>query len=929
MYTDKIISTLQRIKNDKSLEDHFFKQLAKASKPLEWLAPLREAGYFTPTNNPKPQEVPDEKGYFTIPNWNILDALENMAIKNEESPNDEVSKMLLEIVDEIITYREHGERINNYVTDWGLLKTISHFPIKYISVQHIQFIKEALRPSMGTSLLEHGIGKLFLPKLIRERAKELIIGLLDVILHYNKSDSKYNDKYISVIGHYYLKETLDNNKKGIAEICAVEAALVAITKMQEILKEDKSEFNFVWIPTIEDHEQTKLPDRYECQLVHFVRDMLETVDPKKIEPIVKYMLYEEHDIFKRLAYHLINLHYDALSYLLWSVTYNPLNSLTMHELFELFKAHCKKFDEAQIRRVLDWIETQDLYLSDEMKSDPEKTKTYQAHYGKEWLLSLLDSGNPEVKRRYEEYHAINSATYDHPGFHYWSSGIGWVKEVSPIDEDEFKKKTNAEITVYINSYKEKDEISWKDHTREDLAASFRKFVSNDPVRFSTNLTPFLSVPRKYQHELLRGLEEAWRNNKDFDWDELLPFMKELIEDGSYWSEEKKDDDKYDYNRWITDTVADLIQEGTKNDKHAFAPNLLPLAEQIILILLKNVKSDMGMMNDLVTSVLNSSKGKVFTATIDYSLRYARLYCKDKDNRWIETIKSEFTERLDKTREPGLEFSIVIGWHLPYIDYLDKQWVVTNFNKIFDVESDTYWEAAFTGYIVMTATIYEEIYKLLRDNGHYEKGLSYAFGDKEVAGKLVQNITIGYMAGWDDLADAHSLLRKLLETDNTKYISELVTFVWTFRDRNDEELRLKIKPLWKAIIEKVAPNLEKNEYRIIASNLKEWLSLVDTIDNDIYEWLQISVEAIREKWPSGFFIEYLRKNVTKTPEKVGSLYLKMLNAGTYPYYKEEDIIAIVQTLYNSKEKETANRICNIYFSKGFEFLRGTFEKHNKQ
>ena len=925
MSTDKITSTLQRIKNDKSLEDHFFKKLAAASKPLEWLVPLRNAGYFDPAKNPRPGEAPNKKGYY-IPHWNILDALENMAAKNEKNSHDDISRMLLEIVDGIISYRENGKRIDNYSTDWKLLETISRFPIEYIGTQHIQFIKDAFRPSIGTSLLDHEIDKLFLPKLIRKGARDLIIGLLDVILHYSKSDGEHICEFISVIDHYYLKEALNKNKQGIAKICAVDAATVAINKMQEILQEDKSQFNCVWIPTIEDHEQTSLPDRYECQLVHFVRDMLEAADPKEIESIVKDMLGEEYDIFKRLAYHLINHHYDVLSHLLWSIPYNPLNSSTIHELYELFKAHCKSFNETQIEAILHWIENRDFYFSDEESGIPEKEEFIKAYYKKEWLLALLDTGNEEVKRRYEAYNSINNTTIEHPGFHYWSSGFDWVQDVSPIDEDEFKKKTNVEIAAYINSYKEENKTSWKEFARVNLASSVRKFVSNDPVRFSKDLTPFLSVPRKYQYEFLRGFEESWRNNKDFDWNELLPYMKKLIEDGSLWSEEKKEG-KYDYNLWIADAIADLIQEGTKDDKHAFSPDLLPIAEQIILLLLKNVRGDMYMIVDLVTSALNSSKGKVFMAAINYSLRSARLYCRDKEDRWVESIKSAFTERLDKTRESGLEFSIVLGWHLPYLNYLDAQWVISNFNRIFDLKSDKHWEASFIGYIVMTSTVYENIYKLLRDNGHYEKGLSYAFGDKNAAYKLVQNITIGYLAGWDGLADSNGLLRKLFKTDNTEYLSKLITFMWTFRNRSDEKIRHRIKPLWKAIMEKVAPNLEKDEYRIIASSLGKWLSLVDTIDDEVYGWLQISVKAIKENLASGFFIEYLRRHVMKTPSKVGNLYLQMLKTGTYPDYKKEDIVTIVQSLYDLKEKETANRICNIYHSKGFEFLRETFEKYN--
>ena len=51
--TDKITKTLQMIKNDKSLEDYFFKKLAVTSKLLGWLVPLRDAGYFAPKEQPQ------------------------------------------------------------------------------------------------------------------------------------------------------------------------------------------------------------------------------------------------------------------------------------------------------------------------------------------------------------------------------------------------------------------------------------------------------------------------------------------------------------------------------------------------------------------------------------------------------------------------------------------------------------------------------------------------------------------------------------------------------------------------------------------------------------------------------------------------------------------------------------------------------------
>lgn len=927
MAIDKITNTLQTIKNDKSLEDHFFKKLAAASKPLEWLDALRDAGYFSPEKNPSPQKVLNKEGYVTIPHWSILDSLVNMVVKNQEKPSADVSMKLLEIVDGIINYRdENGERITNFRTDWKLLEAISHLPIEYIGEQHIKFIDEALCQGMGASLLDRELGKLFLPKLIKEKAINLILQLLEVILHYRKSNNKFSDEYVSVIDNYYLVKTLEGNKRGIAEICAVEAAKIVIAKMREILNEDNSQFNYIWIPAIEEHEQTTSPDRYECQLVYFVRDMLEAASPKEVEPIVVTLLEEENDIFKRLAYHLLNYHYDALEHLLWGIPNNPLNDLmAIHELYELLSTHCKNFNNTQIETILNWIETKDYHFSDRISGDVEQENHVRAYYKKEWLQALLDSNNEEVKRRYDSYHSINDAPLEHPGFHYWSFGAGWVKEVSPIDKDEFNSMSNDEFADYINSYKDDvDKIRSIDFTRISLASAVRTFVLDDPERFSANLTPFLSVPRKYQFELLKAFDEAWRNEKNFDWSELLSFMHKMIENADFWSEDKPED-KNDHKRWITDAIANLIEEGTKNDKHAFAADFLPQAEQIIIILLNNVKSNMEVINDLITSVMNSPKGKVYVAAINYSLRYARLYCRERDDRWINSIKSEFEARLDKTKEPSLEFSTVIGWYLVNLHYLDKEWVIKNFNKIFDMKSENHWEAAFVGYIVMTSTIYEEIYNLLKDNGHYEKGLSRPFKDKQAEEKLVQNIAIGYLAGWDDFENDDSLLRKLFDVGNIKYISEIVSYVSTFGNK-DEERKTKIKPLWKAIIEKIEPNLDKEEYRVVASNLGKWLNVVDIIDEDIFEWLLVSAKVINDDWHSSLFVDYLLKHVTKTPKMVGDIYMQMLSVGICPEYHAENIIEIVQALFDSDEKTTAAKICNIYFLKGFEFLRETFNKN---
>ncbi|MBI4679856.1 MAG: hypothetical protein HY753_01250 [Nitrospirae bacterium] len=301
--------------------------------------------------------------------------------------------------------------------------------------------------------------------------------------------------------------------------------------------------------------------------------------------------------------------------------------------------------------------------------------------------------------------------------------------------------SNTQIAEFISGYKEEGKSGWRGLERVNLESSIRKFVSDNPERFSIDLSDFLTVHRKYQHALLRGLEEAWRNNRDFDWTHLLEFILEGLNDKAFWKE-KAAKDAYDYNERILGTIADLIQDGTKSDKHAFAVALLPLAEKILFILLEKTTSNMKMISDYVTSVINSTRGKVFIAAVNYSLRCARQSGKGENERWVQPIKNDFTKRLDRSFEPSLEFSVVLGMYLVNFLYLDKQWVHSNINSIFIKGNDEHWEAAFSGYITLSSTVYEEVYKLLKEHGHYEKGLSFSYKDKHTESKLVQHIVIG-------------------------------------------------------------------------------------------------------------------------------------------------------------------------------------------
>ncbi|WP_028841798.1 hypothetical protein [Thermodesulfobacterium hveragerdense] len=102
-----------------------------------------------------------------------------------------------------------------------------------------------------------------------------------------------------------------------------------------------------------------------------------------------------------------------------------------------------------------------------------------------------------------------------------------------------------------------------------------------------------------------------------------------------------------------------------------------------------------------------------------------------------------------------------------------------------------------------------------------------------------------------------------------------------------------------------------------------------INEENLKWLEISVLCVDVGYHLSFFIEYLNhlKDKGQSVKFIGKVYLKMLKNST-PYYREKNIKSIVKFLYQKGKKEEANAICNIYFSREYEFLRELYERYNK-
>ena len=443
--------------------------------------------------------------------------------------------------------------------------------------------------------------------------------------------------------------------------------------------------------------------------------------------------------------------------------------------------------------------------------------------------------------------------------------------------------------------------------------------------------PFQNVRNLYQSSLLQGCLNAWRNKKDFNWAALLEFIHQIFLSEQFWTE--RYEEGFNYRNWVLFAAADLISEGTKDDTHAFDARLLPLAEEILLILVDKAQQSVSTLDNLPTDVLNSDRGRVFSAMIDYALRFARTNESEyTDCRWPYAIRADFTKRLDRNVEPSLEFSYTLGCHLPYLSYLDKEWVHLNINHIFPQRDEDHWQAAFSGYLLRPG-VREEFYLLLKAHGHYRKGLSTRFADAEVMDGLVSHICTGWIEDSETLEDKTSLIHQLIHSGNPNLLADMVYFFSPRADNLSNKAKAKVTPAWRALFEVLFQQHNKPAYQNALVSLLGWLGLIEKIDAEVLTWVKASINDIGKVPSYGLilsrFIKALRKHAPKTPEAIGEIYLEIPQQIMRDLPIDADNVKeTVRILYKEGHKGIADGICNRFGEAGVDFLRPIYEEHQR-
>ena len=294
-------------------------------------------------------------------------------------------------------------------------------------------------------------------------------------------------------------------------------------------------------------------------------------------------------------------------------------------------------------------------------------------------------------------------------------------------------------------------------TVEGLIDELERAVGSAPDQFVYVLPEFLEAPPDYQYALINGFLKLWRNAKEnaspVDWDEiwkhLFIFFKQLLQDQRFWKIDEANRESAQPS-WITNAIADLLIDGTRDDKRAYPPVLLPSGWGLIRILVERGERISEPINDPMNQSINSTKGRALQAAFGHILRESRLADKQVGNHlkvWSES-RCLLDRELAQCVGGNFEFSTLCGARLGNLGYIDQDWLETNIRRIFPSEQPTNLRCAVGG--LAYASVNLPIYRMLKESGVIDSALSIEDQDQYGREKLMERLMLGYLWGEERL-----------------------------------------------------------------------------------------------------------------------------------------------------------------------------------
>ncbi len=879
-----------------------YQLLLKRDDFASFFPTLQAAGFFLPEKSPG--AVPSDKpGYVRIPYWDALDYLEAVARRATETNDEALITSVLEVV-RAVTRRDGGDgSLDNYHTAKSFAEILAIVPLEAITDDDIELLPIWLRSPYDRGLVGTTIGKGLVLRLLesdrevdRARACRVLFHSTEIVWGDSKEPDARNQA-LTRIEDFWLKNFIDKTAPVYGLKAGAAAAEIMLSRLREAYEASGID-RLSWLrrPAVEEHSQNHSWEGPINRFVEGLRDILVTwigAEPATAREFVARLLAGDLQIGRRIAIHAIRERWDDLRALfVKSLDRELFESAHLHELYELLSSRFASMTEEEKAKVVQVIQS---LSPSEKAEDPQRQLRYVQ---RNWLTAIAGKGDAHADRWFQELvdDKALGALSEHPNFHSYMESW-WGPGPSPYLVPELVQFAGSgELISRLNAFKSPG--TWKGPTTRALVDVLEEAIKGSPMLFFALREQFLQTRRAYQYALINAFKTLWDSNqgvgKALEWNDVWPglidIFEQLVLKPWFWTEDIDQDADMTPNRdWIPPLISDFLSAGTKVDEHSFSPLLMPRAFNLIDALVeKSESTEEAQVDDAMTQAINQPKGKAIEALMNYALRASRLEDAGGSGH-LEAwglVRPIFDTEIAKCRNANFEFSTLAGAYLANIEYLNRDWLVNNVEKIFPRDFAVNFECALDGFAYSPAT--RSTYKLLKDREVVERALRFGMARRQARERLVERVTLAYLWG-DETLDLPPF-SMLFESERQSDLQTAAGFLWGVSNQKlpDPQVEKVVEFFMRAV---KAGSERKPVAGELLSTLSRLAIFLHNVSAKEEELLLTVAPFVNVGYHADEFIEQLSRLADASPAAVSKVLERTLDAYR-PFHDYEDHLRIL-------------------------------------
>lgn len=913
-------SAIRLVVDNPDLQPYFFSRI---TNPV-WLDDLYDQDLFDPAGSVPPTPAESTIGITSCIayKWPPGTYLERIASDVTGSQADRVMGIVRGCTD-----AAERRGIDSWITNWDLAQIFSRVEIDALRDDDARLVRTWLGGNSNTDMIVRTIGMELLPRLlasggVKERA--ITLDLL-ALLTTGGSDSRSRDARRAGTDDYWIREALHASANEIGRQFGEGAVLALRESLKAAIGTPEDDALSYWRrAAIENHEQDHYHDDFQNTLIDAVRDAAFgclVADPESGRRLVEKLLQDSHPTLVRIGIHLCGERFGDVGDLFWAEFRASwfADIAYWHEVYWYLRKGFSRFTGPQRERYLSEI---DDFRGD--WADEDRSEQFDDRHRIDLLHPAKGLGDSEVDERYARLVAEYGLPREHVDFHHYISA-GFVGERSPVNLAELRDMMPEQLLAFLREFEPGE--GWNQPTRRGLAETLSELVRADENAFTIQLDSFRAMSPVYQHGVIKGLTDRWRDKKFIDWGKCLAYASEIMASSTFFHFSIDDDVASDEpgTRWVTNDVLDLINAGISDDDRPIPSELLPEALQIARTVIEALPpKSADNAKDAVFQAINNPRGRSIELLIRLLL-HARRSALENTLPVIEwSLVSETFDRELALSEMGknADFAAHAGTYIANLHYLAPDWVDENFNRLFSITNDEAWACAAQGFAYQRYS-YNWLYRRLRDGGHLARMLADEQLPDSVAEKALQFIMLAYLAGREPLTGEDSdLIQGILRQMNPEVVSRLCWFVWTLHGELDVEAQVRTRDFWLAASARIAG--EEANHTITLSNLNLLASALNALDNETIDaWKQAAPYA-NDAHHAPHMIKDFARLATNYPQAIGEIFLASLERFV-PTYDVNDIVSCVKSISSNGQLDLAEAICQAYANNGSTLLNETYRE----